>query len=497
MDENERDRLEFEQLLKRFRDSLANPASDDYFSEDDLLDIIDYAGDVENDYLRTEALFRGARYFPDSEALRARRGLLYHDLFSDNDIEMYTNDTSANKDFLSGLIRISSGKDSGSVQLKKLEQLIHKTSSLDNEEVIRLVNFLEDINRLDWLYANLDELKVKADSTTSLLYEIAAASVDAHDYERAAELAVKLTDDEPYNVDFWTLRALALSGMLDATGSLDAAEIALAIKPDQTDAQLAKAQALQMLRREDELIELYNQYPDNERLAEVVADIAAHTYDASTYDADFKLTPQDVALLKNLVRRFPANRYIIIRLAESVCDDEAIALIANCCRNGETEPDEHSVQYFVDMANEAISLNNIVSADNLMRGLRKAFRSNSYLLLNNVGLMAELAYRNHRYLEAVRLVGDFNEYNHGTTPTMMGIHVLSLIGIGAQYDAVQLAEQILQGKYPYKFLSESANRVDVRLGSMGLSILMTDILERARTSGNGRSLPPDYNPLKL
>lgn len=497
MDENERDRLEFEQLLKRFRDSLANPASDDYFSEDDLLDIIDYAGDVENDYLRTEALFRGARYFPDSEALRARRGLLYHDLFSDNDIEMYTTDTSSNKDFLSGLIRISSGKDSGAVQLKKLEQLIHTTESLDNEEVIRLVNFVEGINRLDWLYANLDELKAKAGSTTTLLYETAAASVDAHDYERSAKLAVKLTDDEPYNVDFWILRAMSLSGLFDATGSLDAAEIALAIKPDHKDAQMAKAQALQMLGRKDELVEFCNQYPDNEHIAEVAADIAAHTYEGSPLDMDFKLPPQDVVLLKNIVRRFPTNRYIIVRLAESVCDDEAIALIANCCRNGEIEPDERSVQYFVDMANEAMCLNNVFSADNLMRGLRKAFRSNSYLLLNHVGLMAELAYRNHRYLDAIRLVGDFNEYNNGTTPTMMSIHVLSLIGIGAQREAVQLAEQIMQGKYPYNFLSDSAYRVDVRLGSMGLSVLMTDILERARKADNGRPLPADYNPLKL
>ena len=73
-DDNPRD-----ELYRRFLKSLKEPASERFFDEDELVEVFDYAGDIANDYARYEALFIGARLYPDSQALAERRALLYLD----------------------------------------------------------------------------------------------------------------------------------------------------------------------------------------------------------------------------------------------------------------------------------------------------------------------------------------------------------------------------------------------------------------------------------
>ena len=51
-------------------------ADDAYFDEDDIIEIYDYANDMNDDFIKLEALFYGARMFPASEALRTRRDYL-------------------------------------------------------------------------------------------------------------------------------------------------------------------------------------------------------------------------------------------------------------------------------------------------------------------------------------------------------------------------------------------------------------------------------------
>ncbi len=66
-----------DELCRRFRSDLAQPESQRFYSEDDLIDIFDYAGDIADDYLRMEALLLGSRLYPDSLELRERRAIFY------------------------------------------------------------------------------------------------------------------------------------------------------------------------------------------------------------------------------------------------------------------------------------------------------------------------------------------------------------------------------------------------------------------------------------
>ena len=118
---------ERQELLDRFRKALANPdggEASQWFDEDDLLDVFDYAGDIGNDYLRAEALLWGARYFPDSQRLKERRGVFYSDVLSDSDVEAFTADNGEVTTLLTELLSLRARPLTGE-QVR--EQLIELT----------------------------------------------------------------------------------------------------------------------------------------------------------------------------------------------------------------------------------------------------------------------------------------------------------------------------------------------------------------------------------
>ena len=57
------------ELMERFGNDLSKPFSERYYSEEELLEVFDTAGDMSNDYVQLEALMLGARLYPDSVAL--------------------------------------------------------------------------------------------------------------------------------------------------------------------------------------------------------------------------------------------------------------------------------------------------------------------------------------------------------------------------------------------------------------------------------------------
>lgn len=66
MDEERNPRQE---LYERFKASLSQPVSQRYFDEDELVDLFDYAGDLQDDYVQLETLLCGARLYPESHGL--------------------------------------------------------------------------------------------------------------------------------------------------------------------------------------------------------------------------------------------------------------------------------------------------------------------------------------------------------------------------------------------------------------------------------------------
>lgn len=233
-DNNTRD-----ELCRRFRSDLAQPESQRFYSEDDLIDIFDYAGDLGDDYLRMEALLLGARLYPDSLDLRERRAIFY--LYLDPAaFKSFLDDNMTMDSPLWQILRLNLLRPGEPNAPEILSAFLDHVGELSDEEVIQFVQLAGSVGQTDWLLSNLDKLRHHVTYLPTLLYEAAAQAEDAGKYEQAAALVAELTDLEPYNADFWTMHAtlnVLLNRKDEAAADID---YALAIDPENVEARRAK-----------------------------------------------------------------------------------------------------------------------------------------------------------------------------------------------------------------------------------------------------------------
>jgi len=228
-----------EELTRRFRADLARPVGERFYSEDDLIDIFDYAGDIADDYLRMEALLLGARLYPDSVELTERRAIFY--LYLDRRaFKAYLEDNPAVDTPLWQILRLNLLNPGDPAVERVLQSFVDHAGRLTDEEVIQLVQLAGSVGASDWVLGHLDDLRAHVDYLPTLLYEAAVQAEDRGLYDRAAELVAELTDLEPYNPDYWTMHA-SISVMRkrldEAAADID---YALAIDPDNLEAMRAK-----------------------------------------------------------------------------------------------------------------------------------------------------------------------------------------------------------------------------------------------------------------
>ena len=216
MDEETNSRQE---LYDRFRQSLSQPLTERYFDEEELVEIYDYAGDVSDDYVQLEVLLCGARLYPDSVLLAERKGLLYLDTtedYSNERTEAAANYMADNPDSASALfdiIRLQINRPANPEEA--LSYLLSQYDNLGDEEMIRFAQLGIDLGCFDWLIANLDLIKSKAQYTHALLYELARQADDNEDFKVLLKLADELIEIEPFSPVYWMflLRAQAKLGM--------------------------------------------------------------------------------------------------------------------------------------------------------------------------------------------------------------------------------------------------------------------------------------------
>lgn len=228
-----------DELCQRFRSDLAQPESQRFYSEDDLIDIFDYAGDIADDYLRLEALLLGARLYPDSLELRERRAIFY--LYLDqNAFKAFIDDNPSMDSPLWQILSLNLLRPGEPNAPRILQSFIDNAGELTDEEVIQFVQLAGTVGQTDWLLSNLDSLRRHVTYLPTLLYEAAAQAEDIGRYEQAAALVAELTDIEPYNADYWTMHAtlnVMMGRPADAAADID---YALAIDPSNMEARRAK-----------------------------------------------------------------------------------------------------------------------------------------------------------------------------------------------------------------------------------------------------------------
>ena len=306
MSDNTNDRRN--ELCNRFRQSLSGDSSSMYFDEDELIEIFDYAGDLNDDYLRMEVLLCGARYYPDSVALKQRRALLYY-TFGDDLTSKYLQDNAESHGVIWDITRLRNANLMGADAVKALDDILANYSEFDDEEVIQLVDLASSLGRNDWLLSRLDALRAHVSYLPTLLYEIAVMLEMEQRYGEAITLLEELTNLEPYNEQYWFMLAQEYDLDDNIPGALQALDLALAILPGDKAMRFYHARLL--ARNEDEsgrseaiksLEQLAESYPDD---IDICRFLAALYIETATEENE---TEARLAAAKTLRKCFSLNK---------------------------------------------------------------------------------------------------------------------------------------------------------------------------------------------
>lgn len=267
---------ERDELCQRFRQSLAKPISERFYDEDELVELFDYAGDLNDDYLRMEVLLCGARFYPDSEELRMRRAIFYNGFESDAEQKFFQDNSGSGP--LWDILHLRYAGLVGDELDKALDELLSTYAEFDDEEIIQLVNVASQLGRFDWVLSRIDAIRAHTTYPLTLHYEVAVEAEDAGRYDKAVEMLELLTDEDPSNAEQWYMLAQDYDRLNRTEDALNAVEFALALLSRHKQMQAFRASLFFKLGRSLELAlsqleEIRGEYPDDPELLDLYCNI--------------------------------------------------------------------------------------------------------------------------------------------------------------------------------------------------------------------------------
>lgn len=463
-------------LCDRFRSDLSKPLSERYYSEDDLIEIFDYAGDVNDDYLRAEALILGARLYPDSGELAERRAIFY--LFFDEQVfKNYLADHPEAHTPLWEIMRLNLLKPGTDDTRRQLESFLDNSGDLGDEEIIQFVQLASALDLNKWLYDNVDRLRAKCSYMPTLLYELAVNAEMAGDYEQSAAFLDELTEIEPYNPDYWTMLAsvdLMLGKTADASTAI---EYALAIDPNNTDALRARIGTLEHPDVHGEFGELVDRILTANPADEDIAFMAVE----QGIDAG------DAAYVNSVLDRVAASIKDSYRLVEKAVASSYPGLaqmLSNLYDTGKNDRDE-----WMRLADTAYQYDNLPAASMILQ----TYEQKAGQPLGHDVLLYRILYRLHHYDVVVNM---FFSAEQGSTLRStdnlyiaFALFIMSMLRLGQTDDAAAAAENMI------KLLDNEPNVPGDEFQKFALRTFLADVISRVRNAQ-----PTDwqtYDPLKL
>lgn len=243
MAQNDND--ERRQLMDRFLLETRDHPESAFFSEEEVVEIFDYANDFDNDFVRCEALLYGATHYPASDELRVRRGFQY--FYQGVDVrlirQVLVQVDPAN--VLGRILTVRLDEDTTPENIApKLTALLATVAELNDEEVIQLIDLAADAQATDWIIEKKGEILKRCSYLPTPLYEMGDVLHEAGRFTEAAALFDELVELEPFNTDFWCRLTESAAAASDYDRALEAADYALAIAPDDRTSRLLKARVL-------------------------------------------------------------------------------------------------------------------------------------------------------------------------------------------------------------------------------------------------------------
>lgn len=223
------------ELYFGFKKELKSHPRSLYYDEDDLIDIFDYAGDVHDDHIRLEALMLGFKLFPESTDLIKRRAIFLSDI---NDLSfgqfIVTYNNVMPEDFMWEILRCRAFATASDIQ-SRLVSLLDKFRLEEDEEIIQFVNLVHQFGQEQWMLDNLDWISERCSYPSNLKYEIARSAESPEQMKNGIELLNNLTEEDPFNTDYWGLLADIQSATEQYEEALNSLEYAKALNPEDAD----------------------------------------------------------------------------------------------------------------------------------------------------------------------------------------------------------------------------------------------------------------------
>lgn len=253
MAQNDND--ERRQLMDRFLLETRDHPESAFFSEEEIVEIFDYANDFDNDFVRCEALMYGAAHYPQSDALRVRRGFQY--FYQGVDVrlirQILVQVDPANT--LGRILAVRLEDDTTTDNIApRLSALLDSVTELDDEEAIQLIDLAADASATDWILTSKDAILKRCSYLPTPLYEMGDVLYEAGRFSEAATFFDELVSLEPFNIDFWCRLAETVAAAGDYDRALESIDYAIAIDPDNTLARILKARVLFAMEKEPEQI---------------------------------------------------------------------------------------------------------------------------------------------------------------------------------------------------------------------------------------------------
>ncbi|MCI9608068.1 MAG: hypothetical protein HFJ94_07845 [Muribaculaceae bacterium] len=450
------------ELLERFLHDLDENRAEVYFDESDLIEIFDYATDVQNYRACLEVLLLAARIYPKSTGLNERLAFYMYDLGSADGIISALKDVPEDS-VMRRLLLIQSAEMSVEQACALLDNIVDSVDDFEDEWIIRLVDVAGNYDATDWLKLNYEKIKAKCSYQQTFIYEMLEYSRSSGDYEYARTLAEELTMLEPFNEEFWEILAeLRISHLQDYDAGLNDLEYALAINPQNTKALQLKAEAMLSLDKPVEEImqvvsELQAIEPDNEDTVHLMCVVlSSKGYEMEAIQALEELRKQQPDNMETLT-------YLVLLTKGNIPVEMLKPMVDKATANdGDYDDIYRTVRRFRDEGEYAAACKLLLAVERYGNDKNPAMYDHLF----------ELYYRSQQYSAAV----DF--WSEIKVPNMTAdvVAVLSALRIGNRQFINDNVESMMD-KWTY---FDDAEQFPERMGRLGSMYLLKFALKTVR-----------------
>lgn len=349
LDKEETDEQYLRRLYERFRGEVVAGGPIDYYEKDELLDIYDYAQDEGDVMVQMYVFLTASRLYPTSRVFDERIGFFLSCIANEGGLDMLAREGRRESplwDVLAiGLRHFPDGDPSADVA-----KLLETYNDFDAESIIKLIDLMRDMNRVDVIVDNFNALQEKARDKRTLIYEVAETIKDLPEYvESARNLAEEMTRIEPFNIENWLLLAKIEMELEHRDEALNASEYALAIDPDNERAQLTKGVVMvadKSTREEGVAIleQILQRHPENSialsALAEAYKRSRKKKAALQVYERYLRTDPTNGAVLIDMLKLHPADPapYVMIfKDAVGAKESEWLSLAGKLERDDDAE----------------------------------------------------------------------------------------------------------------------------------------------------------------